>query len=266
MRLLSRQLNKQEVQRAQEAPRFGEGVPFVPFSVSLPIYDCTESWESYASGGFAASGEKVFEMVKVIEYRSFAWTFAQGYEAFETFLKDVIAAYLLKNPHQADKKAEGEFRRYLTKKNRTYSGIKYWRAFVEYGYKGRHNSGFMTLLRNLAPDIAAMENKIRDRLCLPRWYETTGIVRDTVTHANCIFARGDRPEHARLLRRYKRFFPVRKESGVRKLRMTLNKTEVALGMLGGYAYLIFKGLSQQAGYHWRIFDKGWSTNIGKAHA
>jgi hypothetical protein len=63
---------------------------------NLIIRDLTEwpahGWaEYYPAGGFVAQGEEYLNLIEVFVQRQSAWSIAQGYEAFETFLFDFTA-------------------------------------------------------------------------------------------------------------------------------------------------------------------------------
>ena len=82
-------------------------VPMLLTWASLPVSDLTNwpehGWqEHYASGGFGAQDEKYLALVEALFRRNAAWTVAQGWEAHETFLFDILAVYLQEHRGDAD--------------------------------------------------------------------------------------------------------------------------------------------------------------------
>ena len=81
---------------------------------SIVIRDLTEWPESgwaryYPSGKFSSKGEEYFELIRVLLARESAWSISQAYEAYEKFLKDISATFLLENQQLIETKKVEKF-------------------------------------------------------------------------------------------------------------------------------------------------------------
>jgi hypothetical protein len=115
--------------------------------------------------------------------REAAWTVSQAYEAFETFLKDIVATYLQANKNQADSERIAKLDKKLPTLNNT--DIAYWKEYVN-SYRGRNSSELFGCLRRLAPTLAMAEQNNNRQLDLILWYQRVSEVRHAATHSAMI--------------------------------------------------------------------------------
>lgn len=238
---------------------------------SLAITDLTgltdEGWLChYPTGVFNAFGEDYFGQGDDLLKRQFAWSIAQGYESFETYLKDVAATWLCEYPSKADANKVTCFNARLPKKNQPLTGFDYWRALLDGEYRGKRNAQVFRLLRELAPAIASGEKQNNHHLDLVEWYQAVTSVRDSATHCSFVVGRGIDDSHLLQKKPYSDFFPCIIESGTVRLNMDLKNAERGLGLFAEYAFLIFKCLSQSEGYEWHLTDTGWNVKGGGSDA
>ena len=223
---------------------------------SLPVSDLThwsaDGWmRFFPSGRFRARKNEYLRMMREILYRECAWAIAQGYEAFERFLKDTAAAYLHANQAEADAGAVEKFKTRTQAKHLSSADVEFWRTFVDTEYRGRRNGELFRLLRSTCPDIAEAEKTNTRALDLPMWYQAVTIVRDAVTHSGFVVSKTQDPSGLLAGSRHS-YFPSSLISGVRVLRITDKNAECALKLFAEYAFMIYKCLSQKAGYDWRL--------------
>ena len=107
---------------------------------SIVIRDLTE-WPShgwavyYSAGGFGAHGDEFFALGERLCSREAAWATAQGVEAFESALKDLLAAYYILKPEAADAASLKKETPFLQRKGLEPSQAAFWSAFVRRKYR-----------------------------------------------------------------------------------------------------------------------------------
>jgi hypothetical protein len=221
---------------------------------ALVIRDLTEwpedNWARYyPTGSFTSQGESYLTKVDDLIYREAAWTIAQAYEAFETYLKDVVALYLLDNPDIVDEdliKKNSKFRR---KSDLHPSNFEYWEKFVRLSFR----SGTKTLeyLRREVPDLSKGEKQNNRDVDMAVWFETVSEVRHATTHTNLLINSRKMSNfsniHDNLMKEY---FPGDITVKGYELRILRKSAETALIFFEEYAFLVFKCLSIKKGYNW----------------
>jgi len=156
---------------------------------SLAIRDLTE-WPNsgwavyYPSGGFLSKGEEYFKLIKVLLARESSWTVSQAYEAFERFLKDVSATFLLENQGLAETKKVEKFESDKKSNGLTKTNVTFWRKYIEYNYKT--NTDRLKLLRKICPEISRAETENNRAINLTEWFSVIKEVRDSATHSEFI--------------------------------------------------------------------------------
>jgi len=225
---------------------------------SLVIRDLTE-WPAngwaicYPSGKFVTQGEEYINMIETLISRESSWTISQAYEAFETFLKDITASYLLL--HQVHKDVISQnlsnFNKYLEKQKKGLSSttFQYWRDFIDRCYKA--NTKILELLRTIAPDIQKVEKKNNRAIDLTQWFEVATEVRHAVTHSSSLIKNEKMynwTPNARLL--LTNHFHGTYRQGGYILYSTMANAKECLTILAEYAYTIYKNLSELNSYDW----------------
>jgi len=245
-----------EMRKSHQGP---DEVPMLLTWASLPVSDLTnwpehEGQEHYASGGFGAQDEKYLALVEVLFRRNAAWTVAQGWEAHETFLLDILAVYLQERRGDADAQ---KLNNYCAKKRRE-CPVKpeEWRDFVCWAYRGNDNKKLLGYLRRLAPHLKEGETRNYRCINLGSWYRALAKVRHAVTHSGLRIL----PDQVRrmdqdALNALARFFPGAETDKGYELRMGAEETNRVLITLAEHAFLVFKGLSLEAGYDWEVLGK-----------
>src|SRR5579862_4921802 len=208
-------------------------------------------------GGFAVADEIYLKVIGELVEREAAWSVAQAYEAFETFLKQTAAAYLHANPQLADSNKKKAFSSKPENGLLNESDLGFWRQFVACNYRGKNNKELLKLLRKLAPDIERAESHNCRRADFIGWYRAVAEVRHAATHADfvvkhdCIF---DWP--AVLVEQFQKWFSVELADKHFRLKLTEANIKEAFRRFAEYAFTIFKALSERQGYDWqRVLEK-----------
>lgn len=203
----------------------------------------------YPVGGMWVEGHE-FEQAKDGIIRRFShFSFAQGHEAFETFLLDTMATYLRMHQSSAEPKDIHDFEKKGGPMDK--SQTRYWEAFVRSTrtYRGSNNEKLFKKLRLAAPELAAGEHKNTRKIDLTKWYQAASIARHAITHS-----RGEieaDPLNS-LDKRGSLYFPCRTMGGKHVLCMDRRCAERCLEMFASYGFLVFKSLSKADGYPWVI--------------
>jgi hypothetical protein len=224
-------------------------------SVSLTVSDVSlkdDLIEFFASGGLTAHGEEFLQVAEQLISRNAGWSIAQGWERFESYLKDVTSAYLQTHPADAEK---DKLESYLAKLGLgSLRSFDDWRQFVARRYGGQNNEELFRFLRSLAPDLVGIEVKNAKRVDLARWYKVAAVVRHASTHSNGVVEPEQRAKVDDGL--LQRWFPGEDVDGTYALRISVTAVDDALQTFAEYGFLIFKLLCQKAGYHWDILAEG----------
>ncbi len=209
---------------------------------------------------FKAQGDEYFKMVDVLIQRESAWTVAQGYESFRTFLYSIAATYL--SSHH-DTVAVSKLKS-LTKFNerRREKGERvqpdsypYWRDYV--GFLGGP-SEVLSLLRRVDNDnwLRGIERNNHRDVNLTEWLDVVSLVRHATIHSSAVIfvtKMENWPQRKSAL--LCRFFPGAHGEVGYTLHITVEQARTALQMFAEYAYAIFGILSRMHGYEWRMVDK-----------
>ena len=225
---------------------------------ALVIRDLTEYPEDrwpvyYSTGSFVSQGEVYLQMIDVLVSREAAWTVSQGYEAFETFLKNITAAFLFRHSQYADANQLTKLDSMPTKSAVKPERFEYWEEFIARRY--RTNSELFKFLRKIAPELGEAEKRNNRNMDLNEWYIVVGEVRHAVTHADMLI----KPK------RMQSWLPARRElltnwfPGKDKIddgyepELDRKDAEKTLVQFAEYAYTVFKCLSKLENYNWKVF-------------
>lgn len=205
---------------------------------SLVIRDLTEQPKNgwpiyYPSGQFVSRGEAYIRISDVLVNRESAWTISQGYEAFETFIKDVTTLFLYKDSQYAD--------------------IEFWGKLIRQSRK--KNVEILKLLGEVAPELKKFEQKNNRNIDLTKWYKVVSEVRHASVHSNMLikhkamssWSGSDKKLLAGL-------FQGRYTDDGYLLEPTIKNARCNLTLFAEYAFLIFKCLSKLKNYNWEILQ------------
>ena len=206
--------------------------------------------------GFSVKGHEFARMKEEAIRRLSCFSVAQGYEAFETFLKDTVASYL--HIHQSVAEAK-DIRKFEKQCNRSDSSkVKYWMEFVRFAratYAGQENKKLFKFLRDVVPDLEVAEHNNTRGMDLTKWYKAASMARHAITHSRLEIKSGSWKYFDEKDRKY---FPCKSEGERHFLAVRRKHAENCLNMFAEYGFLIFKCLSKKEGYQWDIV-KGMRT-------
>jgi hypothetical protein len=198
-------------------------------------------WRPVSS--FSAAGTHYFELADHFVQREAAWTVSQTYEAFETYLKELLCAHLASQPSDS-----------ITislRQPANPSNPASWRSTPKLA---RWSSAcLLASLRALEPSVAVAEANNTRQMQLSEWHTVLGEVRHAATHSDMRIRRSLiaqwPPSRTRLLRRK---FPGELYDGDYVLHLTRQDAESTIQMAADYAFLLFKCMSRARGLEWDI--------------
>ncbi|PPD59152.1 hypothetical protein [Dehalogenimonas etheniformans] len=220
----------------------------------LAIRDLDEwpqnGWAIYypTPSSFIAKGEQYFKVNQTLMLKEYAHAVAQSFEAFETFLRDLLATFFRLNIRFVDKAKIFEFDNHLKTKDRRPSDTDYWRGFIDRFYP--QNTHVLKAIHNIAPEIKRIENTNNRGIDLKEWFSLVTEVRHATIHSKGTIKpyriqnlKASVNEH--LLSTYA---PGLKTNSGYQVEMSKEATHENLTLFAEYSYIIFKHLSKIAGY------------------
>lgn len=213
----------------------------------------------YPTGGFSVKGHEFAKMNEEVIRRISCYSVAQGYEAFETFLKDTVARYLHTHQSEVCPKKIQKFENKWKMKDK--SQIEYWMEYVRRTYRGQGNEKLFEFLRDVVPELKVGEHDNTKGMDLTKWYKAASVARHAITHSRLEVKEGS---WKYLDKNDQRYFPCKSEGGRHFLALRRKHAENCLSIFADYGFLIFKCLSQKEGYKWNIL-RGIDTKRDKRH-
>jgi len=208
--------------------RFVLGLGSVLSVGDITAYPSKRLYRTYTATVWEAIDETYLTAIHTMMARHSAWTVAQAYEAFETFVNDIAEGFVHALPTTTRPVTRRRRRRQQTKK-------------------------VLDRLRSEAPQIGEWEQANSRGLDLRQWYDVVGEVRHAITHSDEVIParvlRGFSSERRTLLRQC---FPGMEAGESYSLRLDVEDATRALRIFGDYAFVVFKALCIQQGYDWNI--------------
>jgi len=183
--------------------------------------------------------------------RESAFMIAQAYEAFETFLKDIIASYLFLNK-DLGKQVSEEFQDSMTieeykitiRKDSMRRGDK---------FGGTNNEGFFKFLRRHSTNFKNFETHNNSEINIREWYKIYSEVRHAIIHSSSLVKEQNVKGWSKdKLTLFQKNFPYSKIENSYKLEISSSSALKALNMISELAFQVFKSLSIEANLEWKI--------------
>jgi hypothetical protein len=220
----------------------------------LTIRPVTRFAGFYPVGNFITTGEEYLKFSNNFLAHESAWTISQGYESFETYIKDLTACHLWINNTKADQ----EKLKITSGKPKIPSldpkNIDYWNKSVRDARN--KNSELLKNLRTLSNEIDDYEKQNVRKIDLSQWFNVLEKVRNATIHSNGIIKKD---EYNKLTPEERLLFPRLFTGTVLNdgCHLNLNPVEVEdnLRLIAEYGYVIFKCLSKLNNYNWNIFGE-----------
>jgi hypothetical protein len=231
---------------------------------SLAIRDLTEfpphGWPvCYSTGKFSSRGEEYLRITGELLERESAWTISQGYEAFETFLKDVTSHFLLVANQKADSQKLKRIVPLLAQRQLEPTNLEYWRTFIRQAY--RNNVNLIEYIRKLGPELEDAEKRNNRAIDLFEWYLVAEEVRHAVTHSNMIIKNERMAFWTEIkIKLLNQFFPGHRTDAGYALRIDRDNANNNLVLFCEYGFTVFKSLSKANNYYWNILKNNGGQN------
>ena len=213
--------------------------------------------EYYPAGGFVARGEEYLNLIEVFVQRQSAWSIAQSYEAFETFLFDFTAGVIANDK-------EGKFLRRLPVEN---SGdgsfvpmnLEERKVKIRQTYRSKNNCKLLKAIRTMAPNLKQAEVANNRGLNLRDWYKVISEVRHAVTHSD-LLVKNARMNGWSVEEKFLLQSIVAGKLNVEgyALAPSQKNAEKTIQLFAEYSFAIFKSFSIECGYEWSKAVKGYS--------
>ena len=210
-------------------------------------------------------------VVKFDEYQSKAkdlvtlfchFTVCQYYEAFETFLKDTLAACCFLNPNVGVKIIRRYKRtglnpvlrliyRLFSIDNIKLSSFEECKNEVRNFNSGRNNKVLFKILRSLSSSKFKFESNNNTGFSLKVWYRHFSIIRHSITHSNGFITSNQYNEIG--TKSYSEYyFPFIKDDYGYRISIQKKNANAICKLISEYAFQIFKFLSYEMDHEWRI--------------
>jgi hypothetical protein len=228
------------------------GARLAIMDISIPLSDGYVKWNLLKA--FSARGEEFLNTSRDIVARESLRALSQAYEAFETFLYDMLGLYFDIHNNKVD---TNKLNTYKTKKNITHelNGFQDWRAFAKFAYQ--QNNDAIKYIRKISPDISDVEKKNSRKVNVNEWFSVITEIRHSVTHSEMRLSKSKFNSWSKSKKEILgKIVVYEEESDGYKMRTTRKNAEYNMELLAEYAFILFKylSISINEGYDWDIFE------------
>jgi hypothetical protein len=238
IQLLAHQLDvfQKTSEELYKEPDGSDSNVFAAFALAIPdLSTTTDQHFNYVHGGaYIKEGEEYFRAGEEFVRNWSAWTIAQSYEAFETFLRDTAAHFFYNFRPQ---KPIGSLQQIPI----DIENIDAWKScFRERKWEPL---SILNLFRLTEPTIADLEKHNYLQLDLQQWFLLYTSVRHSVTHANSRLSRLDlKASVASIDKILPTFFPGVWSGDIYDISCSENNALSIIQLTGAYAFIIYKKL------------------------
>ncbi|MFN8333492.1 MAG: hypothetical protein U0U09_00100 [Cyclobacteriaceae bacterium] len=194
---------------------------------------------------FMMNISEIHPKIEILIEREALRNLAHSYEALEKYLFDIIATYLFTNVSQ--------LRTVINKIKPKEETLESFREAIR-NLRGRNSAELFKLLRTLAPSFAEAETTNHEAIDLKDWFEVLSLVRHGIVHSNFTVKKSLRyeltPQQKKILTRY---FPHLETETAYILQMKYSDVDGQFDLILEYGIQVFKHLSIQKGYHWKVY-------------
>lgn len=235
----------------QQIEKHGDDHPVRFTGRNFTIFDLTEpgtgSATPYPVSGRHSSGRHYHNLIQRVRWLLAGDTVADSYEIFESFLKDIVAEYLMRHSADEPQTKVTKFDSSGAANNLTKGSFEYWRAYFPFTYN-RGNEHVLKFLRAKCVEIAQFEtNNVRGR-DLNQWFIAITEVRHGVTHSGHRISesriRNWQRSDVQVLNRLFRNVKASEHDSEFQLQIDEGQATGACQSLAEYAYLIFRCISK----------------------
>jgi hypothetical protein len=236
----SQEIERGLKRRSKHSPYFaGASVVIRDLTVSQP----DGSALLFPIGGHLRKGRRYLRALHDIFMRESAWTVVLGFEAFETFAKDVAAVYLKRNPTERGAPHWLKRRRRSAVAGPSTRRIGDYRVFVRAAFGGADD--LTTRLSASLPELKHGEDQNNRNLDLRTWLRAAAAVRHATVHTRGVVSRAQLSKLGPVGKKtLVSHFPGKMSADGYRLRLDGGAAGEAIDLLAEYAFLIFKSASR----------------------
>jgi hypothetical protein len=220
------------------------GFAFLLRDVSVPS---EQKYLNYLPAGtFTKKGEQYLEAANEITGKWAAWSVAQSYESFETFLRDMATCYYFTWPPE---KPLGNLEQIPIE----YKNIEAWGKFFR--LKQWNSFSLLAQLRLSAPSLTGWEKENILRVNLQDWHSLIAVVRHAIVHSNMVTPRSKFQVSAKVINSLlPQEFPGTWHGDEYSINFNRDTAKNAINLTGDYAYLVFKCLCIEKNIEWDLLQ------------
>jgi hypothetical protein len=200
----------------------------------------------YPTGKFVTEGQEFIKLADLLVVREAAWTIAQAFETFETYLRNVYAYYLFSHQTAVEEKKYNKKHNELAKLNLKPEQVEYWERFVRIARY--ENTEILRLIREQFSGLEISEKENSYGIDLAEWFQVVTEVRHSVTHSNMLIKAEIITEWSpQKVAISKDFFNIEATLDGYKVSPSVKQAEINLQLFAGYAYVLHKILNDLRG-------------------
>ena len=185
-------------------------------------------------------------------HRNYERSLAEGFELFETYLKNISALILCKNNNLINHMKSSDYKNY-EKTSLSSNNFQDWRTFVNYSLKNTEK--ILKFIKKILPAISNIEKNNIYNINLFDWAKILAKLRHSIIHHNPLskneIAKWPQKRHKVLAE----FFPGRFDNNNYLLQLSYVNIKDNFRLLSEYSFLIFKYWSEEENYNWFQFEK-----------
>ncbi len=239
IQLLAHQLDifQQTSIKSFEEQKVDSSRVFAGFALLIPDLSTPDNQHflnDVQGGGYIKEGDEYFKAGEELVKNLSAWTIAQSYEAFETFLRDTAAYFF---HAQRPQKPIGSLQQIPIDTD----NIDAWKSYFR--ERKWDPSNILKLFRHIEPEIEKTEKHNILQVDIQQWFQIYTSVRHAVTHSNSRLMRQDINASAISIEKIlPTFFPGSWEEDTYHIKCSQENAIKVIKLIGAYAFLIYKKL------------------------
>jgi hypothetical protein len=232
---------------------YKDKVPDFALGLRLIISDLTgetdNGWDFYfpTDGKHIVTATNYDSEIDNLIKRETGFSLAQGFEAFSTFLKDILASYFMIKPYEG-------IRFNIIDERVDIKEIDWGDAIRDFK-SGKNNKNLFKLIRKINSDFEYSERNNNKQIDFKDWYTVYSLFRHKMVHESGKLLKTDkdfRNFNSEQMRYLESYFPFLESEDKLIFNIKRKVGDISLKLLSEYAFLIFKELSITLGYDWKI--------------
>lgn len=215
----------------------------------LLMQDVTEKPESlshfkYNTGKFEIKGDEYFKHLNIVKIRQASWCISQSFEAFQSFIKNMIYLTHELKPTCIVEKNRRIFENRCPQKSK--DNKNYLINFVDYTYNT--NKKLLKFLKNYSNYYKQFSNKNYRNLKFEDWLKFLSEARHAIVHNEMVIKYNKFDWESLNPRFMNKFFPGSLSAKGYSLQFKNKNTRLNLETFLEYGFLIYKSLSTEMNY------------------